>query len=807
MKTIKLFLIPALILGSLSQILLAQHSGGPEVTQSVFFFESKPIRDIRIVFPGKHDEDEKRVVDNKFFRGFNKSDVTPVLFKKPLLQRNQGTLKGRGPMLNFEGVGNVNNWYPADPNGDIGPNHYIQIVNSSFAIWDKSGNLLYGPVDNQTIWASFPGPWNNYYWFDPIIKYDQFADRWVISSMSYNGIDFYTMIAVSTTPDPIGSYYCYGYYFTDMNDYPKLSVWPDGYYITYNFWDFYANVFLYSLVTVVDRDAMLNGAPSATMIQFQIPNSADCTFYPIPADLRGTLMPCDSPCYIVTPGNHDPGNLWHFSLDVYSFNTDWNVPANSTLDCVSQFDIGDFEPMTVFGPGAPQMGSSVNVMTIPIYMMHPLTYRMFSDHEAMVCCHTMWDGEIHYIKWYELRRDSADWYVYQTGNYAPGDAHYFIPSISINANGVIALGYSISSEEMYPSIHYTGRRAEDSLGIMSFQEMELYKGLNYANTFDPGYEQNRWGDYSSMMVDPSDDSTFWYTNMYTTSSTSTGNWATRIFSLNLSEEPVLPYANAGNDTLTCDILFFETQGHAENYSSIIWITSGDGNFISNYLENATYLRGPGDLENKQVTLTMHLTGYQSGTEATDSMILYLNKDPEVYAGPDTTIYGDEPVTLQGEVSYAYKYFWATLGDGAFTDSTNVDAIYTPGQQDIINQGVTLVLTANEVSPCTGSVRDSVTITILPVGINDLSGNQLVLNIFPNPANDIISVQAETPTNDLLILQVISNDGKIIFTGKFYPVDKHSETRFDLSYLLPGIYFIRLQTGDKEVTRKLAVQKN
>jgi hypothetical protein len=278
---------------------------------------------------------------------------------------------------------------------------------------------------------------------------------------------------------------------------------------------------------------------------------------------------------------------------------------------------------TLFGPGAPQMGNDINVMTIPIYMMQPLTYRIFNDHETMVCSQTMWDGDIHYIKWYELRKEGAGWYIYQTGNYAPGDAHYFLPSISINAFGDIALGYSVCNEEMYPSIGFTGRRAEDSLGIMTFQEIELYKGLNYANTFQADYGQNRWGDYSSMMVDPSDDSTFWYTNMYTKATTALGNWATRIFSLNLSEDTTWPYAFAGNDTLAYPVTFFETDGEAENYSSILWTTSGDGNFMTNYAEDVTYLRGPEDLENGFVILSMHVTGYYPGTEAADSMILYL----------------------------------------------------------------------------------------------------------------------------------------------------------------------------------------
>jgi hypothetical protein len=126
-----------------------------------------------------------------------------------------------------------------------------------------------------------------------------------------------------------------------------------------------------------------------------------------------------------------------------------------------------------------------------------------------------------------------------------------------------------------------------------------------------------------MMVDPADDSTFWYTGEYSTASGSHGNFATRILSFNLCGDTAWPYAFAGNDTVVPNVVFFNTQGEADNYSSIFWTTSGDGNFTSNYAENVTYLRGPGDLDSGQVTLTMHLTGYYPGIDTSDSMVLYL----------------------------------------------------------------------------------------------------------------------------------------------------------------------------------------
>jgi len=788
---------------------VAQEAFTPKVSKNVWFFKSKPIREMTAVLPGEH-EAEPIIVPNNFARGTEemKADAQPA--DPVILQRFQGNRSSRGPMLNFEGVGNESGGYPADPNGDVGPDHYVQGVNSSFGVWDKNGNMLYGPVDYNTIWESFPGPWDDLHWGDPVFKYDQLADRWVIISMAFNfnfQAPFYTMVAVSVGPDPLGEYYCYAFEFDKINDYPKLAVWPDGYYITYNMDDYDGGwIYYYSLVTVVDRESMLAGETEITMIEFQIPDPDIERFFPLATDMKGDSIPDDAPCYIVYVDDHDPGDPWHLWLDVYEFQTDWDVPGNSQFTLTDQMDLGNFVPMVDYGPGAPQLGSDINVITIPVYLMYPATYRNFGDYEVIVCCHTMWDGDIHYVKWYELRNEGSGWYMYQTGNYAPGDEHRYMPSITMNANGDIALGYSISSEEIYPSIRFTGRRAEDSLGVMTFQELELYNGLNYASSFDNNYQLNRWGDYSSMMVDPSDDSTFWYNNMYTTASSSPGNWATRIFSLDLSEDAMEPLADAGNDSITCNLLLFVTDGEAENYSSILWSTSGDGNFISNYSENATYLRGPGDLQNQQLTLTMNLTGYLTGSVAADSMILYINKEPEVNAGEDILIYADESVTLQGEVQYAYEYYWTTLGDGTFNDSTLLDAIYSPGPGDIVNGEAVLVLTANKVSPCSGSYSDSVSVFILPVGINDLTGNDLGLKIYPNPADDIVHVDAITASDDQLVLQIISIEGKIIFTGKYIPVNNHFETRFDLSYILPGIYFIRIYAGEDMITRKIVVQR-
>jgi len=619
----KIILLTAVLL-VLSAILTAQNAYRPIIKKSVYYGKSKPIREMNIVIPGKHPK-KQRMIGN--FHSSGKDDVKHISIKsavpKPNLQRYQGPLKSRSPLLNFEGIDNVNGVFPADPNGDVSEDYYMQSVNNSFAVWDKSGNLLYGPVDNKSLWASLPGPWHSINWSDPVFKYDYLADRWVISSMSvsFDQELYYEMIAVSETNDPLGTYNCYAFQFDEINDYPKLSVWHDGYYLTYNMAE-NATTFSHSLVTVVDRDAMIAGEPEIGMIEFEIPDPDIGRFFPIAADLRGESIPFGSPCYIATINDPDALNPWYLSLDIYEFNTDWDMPANSSFDQISQFDIGYIEPIIDFGPGAPQPINEKNVVTIPLYMMYPVTYRMFDDHESMVCCLTIWDGNIHYLKWFELRKEGGVWSVYQEGNYAPDSSHRYQPSISINGNGDIAMGYTVSDEETFPSIRMTGRRANDTLGVMTYQELELFSGLNYINTYQSGFDQNRWGDYASMMVDPSNDTTFWFTNMYPKSQTSVGNWGTRIFAIDLTKEFEDVTAFAGNDTLICysDYIFI-TQGKATNFNAIQWTTTGDGSFVIDNIPNAKYLRGGQDLANGQVQLIIQAYGYEPDNVAIDTMTL------------------------------------------------------------------------------------------------------------------------------------------------------------------------------------------
>jgi len=203
----------------------------PEVRDAVRSDSTEPLRERPVLPPqaGRKNLPRKELP-------FRPED--PGVWTDPILQPDAGAAAA-GVGVNFEGINNRNSVHPPDTNGDIGPNHYVQTVNLSFAVYDRNGGLLYGPADTNTLWNGFGGICEAYNDGDPIVLYDHLADRWLLSQFAlpnYPNGPFYQCVAVSQTPDPTGGWHRYEFLAsnTKMNDYPKFGVWPDGYYMTVN---------------------------------------------------------------------------------------------------------------------------------------------------------------------------------------------------------------------------------------------------------------------------------------------------------------------------------------------------------------------------------------------------------------------------------------------------------------------------------------------------------------------------------------------------------------------------------------------
>jgi hypothetical protein len=203
------------------------------VKKAVYFDKTPPLREMELFEPGPRDRSWKDgVIRNEDSeREFNDNPQPLPVGNDPVLQDFFGNRGGNEIISNFEGVGNLSQVYPPDTDGDVGPDHYFQMINLSFQIFDKQGNSLYGPADNRTLWNGFIGSWTSTNDGDPVILYDEQADRWVATQFAINTPDgtYWELVAVTETGDPLGSWFRYAFQFPAFNDYPKIGVWPDGY--------------------------------------------------------------------------------------------------------------------------------------------------------------------------------------------------------------------------------------------------------------------------------------------------------------------------------------------------------------------------------------------------------------------------------------------------------------------------------------------------------------------------------------------------------------------------------------------------
>jgi hypothetical protein len=440
-----------------------------------------------------------------------------------LAQQAEAPLVSTTAGLSFDGVGvGLGSFSPTgvppDPNGAVGATQYVQWVNTSFAVFDKStGALVYGPAAGNTLWQGFGGACETTNSGDPIVMYDKAANRWVMTQFSINqaSSQFYQCVAVSTTSDATGSYRRFAYAFTGFNDYPKGGVWPDGYYLSFNMFNAAGTAFLGARVCALDRTQMLSAAGNPGPIQcFQLSSSYGGL---LPADLDGSLPPpAGSPNYALAfdDASNDGLNLWKFHVD-------WASSANSTFTGPTTITTASFTPACGGGTCIPQPSTTRTLDSLADRLMHRLAYRNFGGYESIVVNHSVAVGSTASgVRWYEIRDPGGTPSVYQSGTFAPDTTARWMGSMAQDRDGDMLLGYSVSSSSVRPGIRYTGRLADDPLGTLQ-AESTLASGIGSQTTY------SRWGDYSAMTIDPVDDCTFWYTNEYL-KTTGNFNWSTRV---------------------------------------------------------------------------------------------------------------------------------------------------------------------------------------------------------------------------------------------------------------------------------------
>lgn len=452
----------------------------------------------------------------------------------PVLQRFAASPQLPALSKNFDGVGNgfsgpqgafIVNAAPPDPNLAVGPNHIVQLVNTALAVWDKAtGSVVYGPVAINTLWSGFGGGCQTNNDGDPIALYDAMSDRWVITQFSVSTTPYLECVAVSTTGDPTGTYnrYSFSYGNTEFPDYPKLGVWPDAYYVTYNI--FNGTTFSGAKICALDRAKMLQGL---TATQQCFANTSTAYGGLLPADLDGSrLPPAGSPNYLLGLGDTAA------SLALWKAHIDWATPGDSTLTGPIAITVPAYVEACSIGAQngvcIPQANTTQQLDSLSDRLMYRLAYRNFIDHESLVVNHSVDVGSGSNsnvgVRWYEIRSPGAAPVVFQSGTYAPDANYRWMGSIAMDQSGNIALGFSCSGTSIKPQIHLTARLAGDAAGQMTQGESSIIDGAGSQTT-----DLSRWGDYTAMRVDPADGCTFWYTNQYIPTD-GTFNWSTRIAS-------------------------------------------------------------------------------------------------------------------------------------------------------------------------------------------------------------------------------------------------------------------------------------
>jgi hypothetical protein len=400
----------------------------------------------------------------------------------------------------FQGATTVDG-IPPNPVGAVGATQYVQLATLRIVVFDKATKAaITGSKSANSLWTGFAGPCGTDNDGDAIVLYDKAADRWIISQFAINSVPYYECVAVSKTNDATGAYNLYAFPYNSLPDSPKMGVWPDAYYTTFNMYD---SSFSFSgaRVCAYDRNAMLAGT-SATQQCFQLSSTV---FGVLPADLDGANPPpSGSPNYLLTFGTN--------SLNLWKFHVDWTTPANTTLSSPINIAVTAFTPACpTNGLCIPQLGPTQKLDSKGDRLMFRLAYRNFGAYESLVVNHSVQVGATADasagVRWYEIRSPGTTPVVYQQSTYAPDGSFRWMGSVAMDHQGNIAMGYNVSSSAMNPAIRYTGRLASDALNTMQ-TEASLIEG---AGTQDGS---SRWGDYSAMTIDPTDDCTFWYTSEY-----------------------------------------------------------------------------------------------------------------------------------------------------------------------------------------------------------------------------------------------------------------------------------------------------
>jgi len=656
-------------------------------------------------------------------------------------------------IVSWDGIANTDNSQlvtPANANIAVGLAHVVQMVNSSFAIWDKSGTMIVSPTPNSNLWSGFGGPCEFNNGEDTLVLYDEFDDRWVISQLIASQAQCF---AVSTTSDPTGTYHRYEFS-TPGNTDTRLGIWPEHFIGTAR--NFSGGFSIDALA--FEREAMLDGDP-AQMLIFDMTASLPNIDGFLPTDVDGPVPPAGREPLIF--GFQDGPN-WIAGWEV---DVNWSNISGAHIHGPGFIAVAPFD--TALGL-IPQPSTTQGLNPVSHFLMPRLTYRDLGTDEVILGTHTVdVNGNDHAgVRWFELHRISGGGFsLFQQGTYAPDSDHRWVGSIAMNQNGSILAGYSVSSSTTFPSIRYSGRNLGDPLNRFTIPEGTIMAGQGSQT----GSEN--WGEYTSMVVDPSDDETFWYTNVYY-SATSASEWSTKIAALQAPPSISL--------TVTPD-----------NPPVIIPVTGGSFDFTITVTNNSTAPRA----------LQIWTHAQKVGGGSTDP--IFGPSTINLVAGETKMFNFTQTVPPLDPSSWTYVASAGTFPNSVIaTDSFPFEIAV-----DAPKTGTTLMAEGSEEWEVfvKGSAPDRLAEATIPENI-------VLEDNYPNPFNPTTTINYSLNKPTRVTLKIYNLRGQEVktlvngFQSAGFQTVKWDATNKTGQQVAGGVYLYRLEAGEVVITKKMTLMK-
>jgi len=767
-KTLLLFVCVLALSGVFAQN--SSKQGTSNVITCSEFHITKPIRDIPYVeknYGGIESED----INNRKPQIFVYSAADGSIYGNDpaYMQTTMGTNKiGEKSIIQNWAGQTATGFRPFDPTGAAGPNHYVQMINSTtFRVFTKTGTVLLTQTLGNLWTPSTPNSG------DPIVLYDKYADRWFLSQLGISGNKIY--IAISTTGDPTGSYYTYTFTSASLPDYLKFSVWENGYYMTSNqggvMWCF-------------ERSQMLLGNAGSRGISTNYTIGGSNGFFcPLPADPDGGLPPAGTPFPFFAYNDNawgggaiDGVKIWHMTVTwgaspTASITTYGTVP---TMAFDASYDVQNW--YDIVQPGTTQKLDGIG--GVPTFRAQ---WRKWTGYNSVVL---NWGVKIsatqRSIMWVELRQNPTTyaWSLYQQQIYVPDADSRWMGSIAMDDNGSIALCYAKSSSTVYPSLCYTGRLASDPLGTMTFAEVLAIAG-DHVQT-----NSQRFGDYSHTAIDP-DGITFWHTGEYI-AGTANNQVKTRIYSFQIPEgTPIaavsISITSGSNPTCAgASVTFTAIPVNGGTNPAYQWKVNG-GNVGTN---SATFTTTT--LSNNDVVtcvMTSNLPGVLGNPATSNAITMTVNAIP---ATPTITHNG--MLLTSSSVTGNQWYLNSSIIPGA-TNQT-----YTVTQ----NGSYTVVVTLNG---CSSS--PSAPVVINDVGIIEID-NKYGLTIFPNPNDGKFKISFNSKVKSNFKIEITDALGQQVYNETITEFKGTYSKEMSLVDFGKGIYTVSLTISNNETIKKIIV---